>query len=108
MRSRQRPSASTRWSISVLTDEARLEQVKSGYGHCLVVETVARHLAALAEEDETVGAVPGLNNVQSLMDLAPERLGGEIAAEEHRLRRLAKLGQGPIGRVLDIAAREPA
>jgi hypothetical protein len=58
----------------------------------LIVEPVARDLTAFAEEDEPVRAIPGLDDVQPFVDFASERLGGEIAAKEQRLGRLAQFG----------------
>jgi len=51
--------------------QAGLQQVQRMDGHLLVVQPVAGHLAALAEEDEAVGRIPGLDHVQPLVDLAP-------------------------------------
>jgi len=42
------------------------------------------------------------------MDLAAQRLGREIAAQEHRPHRFAELGQRTIGGVLQILPREAA
>ena len=83
-------------------DQAGLQQVQRMHRRLLVVQPVAGDLAALAEEDEPVGGVPGLDDVQPLVDFAPQRLVAEIAAQEDRLDRLAQFGQRLVGRVLDV------
>jgi hypothetical protein len=50
--------------------EARLEQVQGEDRDLLVLDAVRGDLAALAEEDEAVGAVPALDNIQAFVDLA--------------------------------------
>ena len=57
------------------------------HGQHLLVEPFGCELSTLAVEDELVGAIPVLDDVQPLVDLAPQRLGGEIAAQEDRLWR---------------------
>jgi len=76
------------------------------YRDLLVIQSIARDLAAFAEEDEAIGRVPALNHVQPFMDLTPQRLLAKVAAEESGLRCFAQLGQCLVGRMLDIAAGE--
>ena len=76
------------------------------HGDFLVLQAVARNLAALAEEDEPVGAVPVLDDIQTFMDLPAQRLGVQVAAEKDRLDRLAQFGERSIGRMLQITAGE--
>ena len=85
--------------------QTRLEQVKREHGDFLIFEPIARDFAALTEEDEAIRAVPVLDDVQSFMDFAPERFGGEIAAQKDGLCRLAQFRQRLIRRVLDVALR---
>jgi hypothetical protein len=80
--------------------------VQRGHGQFLLVEAVGRDLPALAVEDELVGAVPVLDDVQPLVDLAPPCLGGEIPAQEDGLDRLPELGQRLVGGVLRGRAGE--
>jgi hypothetical protein len=49
-----------------------LEEVEEEHGDLLLVATVAGELAALAEEDDVVDAVPALDDVQAGIDLALE------------------------------------
>jgi len=51
----------------------------------LLVAAVGRELAALAEEDDVVDAVPGLDQVQALVDLALQVAVAEVAGDEDRL-----------------------
>jgi len=81
--------------------------VKGVNRNLLIFKPIARDLAALAKEDKPVRAVPSLDDVQTFVDFAPKWLGGEIAAQEQRLGRPAELRQGFVGRVLDVAPREP-
>ena len=55
-------------------DEGRLEQVQGEDGDLLVLPVRAGELAALAVEDDLVGAVPGLDDLAALVDLPAERL----------------------------------
>jgi len=83
-----------------------LQQVQRQHRDFLVLQAVTRDLAALAEEDESVGAVPVLDDVQAFMDLPAQRLGVQVAAEEDRLDRLPQFGERSICRVLQITAGE--
>jgi len=49
-------------------DEARLQQVQGEDRDLLVLDAVRGDLAALAEEDEAVGAVPALDDIQAFVD----------------------------------------
>src|SRR5262249_11111597 len=69
----------------VYVNEARLEQVQCEDGDLLVFESVGGDLAPLAEEDEAVGAVPVLDDVQPFVDLAAKCFDVEVAAEKQRL-----------------------
>ena len=60
----------------------------------LLVATVGRELAALAKEDDGVDAVPGLDQVQALVDLALQVAITEVARDEDRLLRTAELKHG--------------
>ena len=51
---------------------------------------VCSGLSFRGEEDEVVGAVPLLDHVQPIIDLAAQRLAVKISAEEDRLDRLAE------------------
>jgi hypothetical protein len=44
--------------------------VQGEHSELLLIAAVGRELAALAEEDDAVDAVPGLDQVQALLDLA--------------------------------------
>jgi hypothetical protein len=54
----------------------------------VAVRSVRGHLAAFAEVDEIVGAVPILNHVQPFIDFLPQFHRLEIAAQENRFERL--------------------
>ena len=67
---------------------------------------VGGHLAPLPEADEVIGAVPGLDHVQAVLDFSPSRLVLEIAAEQDRLDRLAQFDDRAVGRVLEVMAHQ--
>ena len=68
----------------VHVDHAVLQQVQAEHAQLLVLAAVAGELAPAGEEDEVVGAVPVLDHVQPIVDLAPERLVMQVAAQEGR------------------------
>jgi len=76
--------------------------------HCqlLLVAAVAGDLAALAEQDEVVGTVPVLDDVQTLVDFASEGGRAQVATEKDRPARLAELGQCLVGGMLQVVAGE--
>ena len=78
----------------VHVDQAGLQQVKRVHRDLLVLQPIAGHLATFTKEDEVVGAVPGFDNVQPLVDFAAQRRLAEVAAEEDGLGRLAEFGEG--------------
>ena len=89
-------------------NHAVLQQVQAKHADFLVLATVAGELAAAGKEDEVVGAVPMLDHVQPVIDLAPERLVMQVATQEDRFDRLPKLCQSLVGGMLDVLAGEPA
>lgn len=60
-------------------------------GNFLIRNPVRGYFSALAKEDKTIGAVPILDNVKTLVDLTPEGFEAKIAAQEDRLGRAAQL-----------------
>src|SRR4051812_28465936 len=61
-------------------DHAVLEQVQAEHAQLLVLALVARELAAAGEEHEVIGAVPVLDDVEPIVNLAPQALIVKIAA----------------------------
>jgi hypothetical protein len=57
-------------------DEGGLEQVQREHGDLLVFLVGAGELAALAVEEDLVGAVPGLHYLAAFVDLSAERWRG--------------------------------
>ena len=57
----------------------------------LLVAAVGRELAALAEEDDAVDAVPRLDQVQALLNLALQVAVTQVAGDEDRLLCAAEL-----------------
>lgn len=57
-------------------------------------------------EDEAVGAVPVLDDIEPFVDGLSERLGIQIAAKKDGLDRFAQLVQGPVRGVLEVVAGE--
>ena len=72
----------------VHVDHAVLQQVQAEHAQLLVLAAVAGELAPAGEENEVVGAVPVLDDVQPVVDLAPERLVVQVAAQEDRFHGL--------------------
>src|SRR5919202_4603748 len=95
----------TRHHQGVDVDKAALKEVQRQHRNLLVLKPVRDHLAALAEEDEPVGAVPVLHDVEAFVALAPKGLRAGIAAQEDRLDRLAGLGKRLVSRVLHARAK---
>lgn len=83
-------------------DHAVLDQMEREHADLVVLTTVAHHLAAAGEEDEIGRAVPLLDDIESLVDLAPQGLGVQVAAQKDGLDGLSKLGQCLVGRVLHV------
>jgi hypothetical protein len=78
-------------------DQGVLHEGHAQDGHLLIIEAIGRDLATLAVIDEAVGAVPVLDDLQALMDLAADRLIAQVAAKEDRLDRLAEFGERRVG-----------
>jgi hypothetical protein len=69
------------WIISVVdVDQGGLEDVQGEHPELLLVAAVGRELAAFAVEDHAVDAVPRLDQVQALFDLALQVAIAEVAA----------------------------
>src|SRR5260370_25179175 len=56
-------------------DKADLQQVKRQHSELLVLQVVGSDLTAFAVEDEAVGSVPCLDDVEAFLDFAAQRFG---------------------------------
>jgi hypothetical protein len=74
----------------------------------VILAAIAGHFAMAGEEDEIVGAVPLLDDVQALVDFAAEGLIVKVPAEEDGFDRPAKFGEGLVSRMLNVAPDEAA
>jgi hypothetical protein len=74
----------------------------------VILTAVAHHLTAAGKEDEVVGAVPLLDDVQAFVDLAAEGFAVKVPAEEDGLDRSAELREGLVGWMLNVAPDEAA
>lgn len=59
-----------------------------------------------SKEDEIIGAVPILHDIETFVNLAAEFAEPEIAAEKDGPARFAQFQKGGIGGVLDIVPRK--
>jgi len=59
----------------VHVDQGGLQDPQAQHGRLLLVAAVGGDVAALAIEDHAVGAVPGLHDVQTLVDLPLQESG---------------------------------
>jgi hypothetical protein len=66
----------------------------------LVVGAVRGHLAAFAEVDEIIGAVPVLDDIQPLVDLPRQFHRVQISTQKSRFDRLAQLLEHPLDGML--------
>jgi hypothetical protein len=93
---------------SVDVHHAILQQVQREHADFVILAAIADHFAAAGEEDEIVGTVPLLDDIEPLVYLAAELLAVKVAAEEDGFDRLAEFGEGFVGRMLNVAADEAA
>lgn len=80
---------------------AVLEQMEAEHAQPLILGPVAGELALPGEEDEVVGAVPVLDDVEPVVDLAARRLVVQVAAKEHGLAAFPSRAERLVGRVLN-------
>src|SRR5512144_2219124 len=73
----------------------------------LIFDPVRRHFTTFAKEDEPIGAIPVLDDVQPLMNFTAEGFGPEIVAKKDRLDHLAEFSERLVGRMLKSCAGEP-
>ena len=72
---------------------AVLEEVQRQHADLVILAPVARELAAACEEDEVVGTVPLLDDVEPFLNFAAQALAVQVAAEEHGFHGATKLGE---------------
>lgn len=89
-------------------NHAVLEQMQREHTDFMILATIADHFASAGEEDEVVGAVPLLDDVQALVDFAAQVFTVKVSAEEDGFDRPAEFGEGLVGRMLDVAPHEAA
>ena len=87
-------------------DHAVLHQVQRDHADLVVLAAIAGHLTAPGEEHEVCGAVPLLDDVQPLVDLAAQRFRTQVSAQKYCFDRLAELGERLVGRVPDVLSGE--
>jgi hypothetical protein len=80
--------------------------VQREHRQLLLVATVGTDLAALAVQDEAVGAIPVLDNIESVVDLATKCLEVQVPTQKDRLDGFAQLAERLVGRVLRCVAGE--
>src|SRR3954454_2767890 len=80
--------------------------MQSEHADLVVLAAVARELAMTGKENEVVGAVPLLDDVQSFVDLAAQILAVQVAAQKDGLDSLAQFREGPVSRMLDVVPGE--
>jgi hypothetical protein len=56
-------------------DKADLQKVERQHGEFLVLQVVGSDLTAFAVEDEAIGPVPVLDDVETFLNFAPQRFG---------------------------------
>ena len=83
-----------------------LQQMQRQHRHLLVFSAIRSDFAPCANKNEVVGAVPVLDDIESLLNLTSQLSKPEIAAQEDRPTGLAQLDKRLIGGVLEIIARE--
>jgi hypothetical protein len=87
---------------------AVLEKMQVEHADLVILSAVADHFAATGEENEVIGAVPLLDDVQTFVDLPAECLAVKVLAQEDGLHGPAKLREGLVGRMLNVAPHEAA
>jgi hypothetical protein len=87
---------------------AILEQMQGEHADFVIFVAIADHFAATGEEDKIVGAIPLLDDIDALVDLAAEVFVVEVPVEEDGLDRLSKFGEGLVGRMLNVAPDKAA
>jgi hypothetical protein len=55
--------------------------MQAEHAQLLVLASIAGELAMAGKEDEVVGGIPLLDDVQSVVDFAPQRLVGQVAGQ---------------------------
>lgn len=83
-----------------------LQEMQAQHTDLLVLAAVAGEFSAAREEQEVIGAVPLLDDVQSFANLAVKGFAVKVPAEEDGFDGLAQLGKCLVGRMLDVVAGE--
>src|SRR6266487_3594347 len=87
----------------VHVDERGLQDPQAQHAHLLLVAAVGGQVAALAVEDDRVGAVPRLDHVQALVDLPLKLSAAQVAGEKDRILRPAEFDHRLVGGVGGVA-----
>jgi hypothetical protein len=80
-------------------DEGGLQYAQAQHGHLDLLAAVGGDLPAAAVADHRVGAVPGLHDVQALLDLPLQAAVAQVAGDEDGLLGPADLQHRLVGRV---------
>src|ERR1700733_15070692 len=74
----------------------------------VVFTAIAGEFAAAGEEDEIIGAVPVLDDVETFVDLTAQRLAMQIPAQEDGFDGFAEFRERLVGWVLNVASDKAA
>ena len=83
-----------------------LQQMERQHRHLLFFLAMRSDCAACPSKNEVIGAVPVLDDIESLLNLPSQLDKPEIAAQKDRPTGLAQFDKRLIGGVLEIGARE--
>src|SRR6266567_4348951 len=89
-------------------DQGVLEEMQSEQRSFLIFSPIRREIPAFAKEDESIRAVPILDDIEPLVHLPAEFAEPEIAAEEDGPACFAQFQEGSVGGRLDIVPRQAA
>src|SRR5579885_1246220 len=95
-----------RWPIHNF--RSYLQEVQGEHGDLLVFPVGAGEFAFLAVEQDGVGRVPVLDDLEAFVDFAAQGGVGEVVADEGGPHRPAEFLQGSVGGVLGTAPGEAA
>ncbi len=88
-------------------DHAVLEHMERQHADFVVVSAVAGKFSVSGEEDEVVGTVPLLDDVEAFIDLTAEVLAVQIVAQEYCLDGFAKFCKGFVADVPPLKRASP-
>lgn len=74
--------------------------------HLLSIDIIASDITLIAVEDETIGAIPVLDDLQTIEDFTTQLNVMQVSAQENRFDGASEFREGSVSGMMNVMARK--